>query len=373
MNLAINLIGTTNESGSKTYCMNFFSNLISSTQLKNYKKITIFISRSYLKKTKINKYQGNIEIIAVNNIFCKGLFKIIYDQFFFPFQTILHNSKIIFCPMNYCPLIFFLLKKKIILGIHSNLIWYYPELSPGNFLKQKFIKFLMTKSVNLANKIIFCSKTSKNELKKKLNINNKKIYHVYLGCDHIKKSKILKKNKKNILINSSIVRYHNIMLIFKALVLLKKKKIKIPKVFFLTQILDKEYYLELIDFIKKQNLNKDITFLDNVPNNLTTKFYEKSLFSINSSFIESFGFPSLESMRRNCPVILSKYQTFKEINKNAALYFKQGNLKQLCNCIRLLINSNSKRNFLIKKGQQLSNQYTWKKTVNETLKIVSKV
>jgi RNase P/RNase MRP subunit p30 len=85
MNLAINLIGTSNESGSKTYCMNFFNNLIHSAQLKNYKKIIIFISRSYLKRTKINKFQGNIEIVAVNTIFSKGLFKIIYDQFFFPF------------------------------------------------------------------------------------------------------------------------------------------------------------------------------------------------------------------------------------------------------------------------------------------------
>ena len=223
MNLAINLIGTSNESGSKTYCTNFFNNLKHSAQLKNYKKIIIFISRSYLKRTKINKHQGNIEVVAVNTIFSKGLFKIIYDQFFFPFLTILNKSQIIFCPMNYCPLILFLFKKKIILGIHSNLIWYYPKLSPNHFIKKALIKFLMTKSVYLANKIIFCSKNSKKELKKKININNKKTYHVYLGCDHIKKSKILNKNKENILINSSITRYHNIISILKAFVLLKKK------------------------------------------------------------------------------------------------------------------------------------------------------
>lgn len=373
MNLAINLIGTSNESGSKTYCMNFFNNLKRSAQLKNYKKIIIFISRSYLKKTKINKYQGNIKVVTVNTIFSKGLFKIIYDQIIFPFLTFLYKSQIIFCPMNYCPLIFFLFKKKIILGIHSNLPWYYPELSPGHFIKKSLIKFLMTKSIHVANKIIFCSKNSKNELKKKINISNKKIHYVYLGCDHIKRSKTLGKNKKNILINSSITRYHNIILILKALVLLKKKKIKVPKIFFLTQILDKDYHLEIINFIEVQKIKKDIIFLDNIPNNLTTSFYEKSLFSINSSIMESFGFPSLESMKRNCPVILSEYKTYREINKNAAIYFKQGNLKQLSNCIKLLLNSKRKRDLLIKKGQQVSNQYTWKKTIDETLKIISKV
>lgn len=375
MNLAINLIGTSNESGSKTYCTNFIYNLKRSAQLKNYKKIVIFISSSYLKSIKINKYIGNIQIVAVNTIFSKGAFKIIYDQFFFPFLTILHNSQIIFCPMNYCPLILALFKKKIILGIHSNLIWYYPELTPGNFIKKFFIKYLMTKSIYLADKIIFCSKNSKKELKKKLNINDKKIHHVYLGCDHIKKRKrkISDKGKKNILINSSITRYHNIMLIFKAFASLKKKKIKIPKIFFLTQILDKKYHLEIMNFIETQKLKKNIIFLENIPNNLTTKFYEKSLFSINSSKIESFGFPSLESMRKNCPVILSEYKTFREINQNAALYFKQGNLKQLSNCVKLLLNSKSKRDFLIKKGKQISDKYTWKKTIDETLKIISLV
>ena len=164
MNLAINLIGTSNESGSKTYCTNFFNNLKRSAQLKNYKKIIIFISRSYLKKTKINKYQGNIKVVTVNKIFSKGLFKIIYDQVIFPFLTFLYKSQIIFCPMNYCPLIFFLFKKKIILGIHSNLPWYYPELSPGHFIKKSLIKFLMTKSIHVANKIIFCSKNCSTNL-----------------------------------------------------------------------------------------------------------------------------------------------------------------------------------------------------------------
>ena len=160
-------------------------------------------------------------------------------------------------------------------------------------------------------------------------------------------------------------------MIFKALILLKKNNIKLPRILFLTQILDKKFYIELCKFIKTNNLKNSIFFYDNVPNNLTIKFYEKSFFSINSSKIESFGFPSLESMRRNCPVILSNYKTFKEINKNAALYFQQNNIKQLSDCIKFLLKSKSKRNSLIKRGKIVTRQYTWKKTLNETLKIIS--
>ena len=73
--------------------------------------------------------------------------------------------------------------------------------------------------------------------------------------------------------------------------------------------------------------------------------------------MESFGFPSLESMKRNCPVILSEYKTYREINKNAAIYFKQGNLKQLSNCIKLLLNSKRKRNFYKKRTAGIKSIY----------------
>ena len=371
MNLAINLIGTSYESGSKTYCINFYKNLKLSSYTKNYKKIIIFISSSYLKKHEHKKVNKNIKIISVNPIFSNGLLKIVYDQFFFPIQSIILKAQAIFCPLNYCPLILFFSKKKIILGIHSNLVWLYPKLLPGNILKKNLIKFLMTKSIHVADKIIFNSKNSKNELEKKININKKKNHYIYLGCDHIKKSTTENKNrKKNILINSSITRYHDINSVLKAFLLLKKKGINLPKILFLTQILDQQYYFELCKFIKINNLKNKIFFFDNIPNNYTTKFYEKSLFSINSSQNESFGLPSLESMRRNCPVILSDIKTFREINKNAALYFKQKKIKQLSDCIKLLLKSKTKRNFLIKRGKVVSKEYTWDKTVKKTLEII---
>ena len=77
MNLAINLIGTSYESGSKTYCINFYKNLKLSSYTKNYKKIIIFISSSYLKKHEHKKVNKNIKIISVNPIFSNGLLKIV--------------------------------------------------------------------------------------------------------------------------------------------------------------------------------------------------------------------------------------------------------------------------------------------------------
>ena len=69
----------------------------------------------------------------------------------------------------------------------------------------------MTKSILLADKIIFCSKNSKKELEKKIRLNKKKNFYVHLGCDHIKKNTKKKNVKKKIFnkfLHYKISRYY---------------------------------------------------------------------------------------------------------------------------------------------------------------------
>ena len=94
--------------------------------------------------------------------------------------------------------------------------------------------------------------------------------------------------------------------------------------------------------------------------------------SINASLIESFGITSLESMRLGCPVLLSKLNTFKEINKNAALYFNHNSTIDIKKNIMYLLKKKEIvfRKKLILRGFTVCKSYTWKKTVQKTLNIV---
>ena len=75
MILAINLIGTKKESGSKTYILNFLANLYKLDNLADLKTIYVFAANNSLKEINIKKTSGNIIIINIPSIFQEGILK----------------------------------------------------------------------------------------------------------------------------------------------------------------------------------------------------------------------------------------------------------------------------------------------------------
>lgn len=370
MILAINLIGTKKESGSKTYILNFLANLYKFNNLANLKKIYIFVAKNYSKEINFKNASSKIVIINIPSIFQEDIFKFFFEQFIFPFYLLFKKVDKILCPLNYIPLVLKLFKIEKTLVIHSNLPWFACHLMPGNFLKKKTIKLLMKMSILAADKIIFCSSSSKKQLLKILKIKKKKLHFVYLGSDHF----IDKKQNNNldkILIVSSITRYHPILNILKTYNKILSENKELPKLFLVTQILDTNYFKEISSYINQSKLLRNkIKIQLNLNNSKLKKLYSTSYISINASLIESFGLTSLESMRLGCPVLLSKLNTFKEINKNAALYFDHNSKLDIKKNILRLLKKNNLRKRLISRGFKVCRSYTWERTVKNTINIV---
>ena len=371
MILAINLIGTKKESGSKTYILNFLANLYKLDNLVDLKTIYVFAANNSLKEINIKKTSGNIIIINIPSIFQEGILKFFFEKFILPFYLISRRVDKILFSLNYIPLVLKLFKIEKTLVIHSNLPWFANHLMPGNLFKKKIIKLLMNLSISAADKVIFCSYSAKKQLQKILKIKNKKLYFVYLGSDHFQ----IKKQKKNldkILIISSITKYHPIINILKTYDKMLSINKKLPKIFLVTHILDRNYFKIIFNYFNKTKLLKrKIKIFYNLNNSSVKKLYSTSYMSINASLIESFGITSLESMRLGCPVLLSKLNTFKEINKNAVLYFNHNSTIDIKKNIKYLLKKRkSFRKKLILRGFTVCKSYTWKKTVQKTLNIV---
>ena len=371
MKLAINLTGTPLESGTRTYCVNFLR-VLNKTKIKqDCSNITIFITSNYLNDLRFRQSK-KINIVKVSNIYSTGFFKFIFDQFFLPLYLIFNPVDKLFCPINYCPILLKFSKIEIILGIHSNLPWLHFNMMPGNLFKNIFIRLLMTASIIVSNKIIFCSNTSKKEMKKFFKNEYNKFYYVYLGANHLKLKKSLKKTKNYILIVSSIVRYHNILNLLKSYKKLQYKN-DIPKLILITQILDNKYFKNISDYKNSSKfLKKNFIIKKNIENKNIYKFYEKSLFSVNSSIIESFGFAPIESMALGCPTMLSKQKTYMEIYKNSALFFNGNSINQIKNKFLNFINNKKIRQNFKKKGLLIVKKYKWERTLDQTLKIIKK-
>ena len=75
-------------------------------------------------------------------------------------------------------------------------------------------------------------------------------------------------------------------------------------------------------------------------------------------------------MSQGCPVIISNKSALKEINSDAALYFNPDDENDIKENIKKILFNENLKNETIKKANLHYIKFSWKKTVNETLKIL---
>ena len=371
---AIDMIGTNLGSGTKTYNLNFCENL-SKSKIEN--KIYIFITKDYLNNISKNE-NLNIEYIVKSN-FLKNIFlRILWMQFFLPLELKFLKVQQLFSPMNMGPISLKLLNIKFTLALHSNLPWVFFSKMPGNFLRNFLTKILMEISIRVCDRLIVDSEFAKNEIIKLINIDEKKVFSIYLGID--KKFLSEKKNDfflenfeyKNYIISVlSCVRYHNIINLLKGFKLLKEENNISLRFIFALQILDKKYFEEIKKFVKDNFKKDEIIFLHNLNNNFLINLYKNAKFYIFSSYCEVFGLTSLEAMSQGCPVIISNRSALTEINSDAVEYFNPDNENDIKDSMYKILFDESYKNKIIEKSKIHYKKFNWEETVSKTVKILS--
>ncbi len=368
------MVGTNLGSGTRTYNLNFCENL-SKSKIEN--KIYIFITKDYLNN--ISQIDNlNIKYIVKSNFLKNIFFRILWMQFFLPFELKFLKVQQLFSPMNMGPISLKLFNIKFTLALHSNLPWVFFFKMPGNLLRNFLTRILMEISVRVCDRLIVDSDFAKSEIIKLLNINEKKVFSIYLGID--KKFLSEKKNdfflenfeyKDYIISVLSCVRYHNIINLLKGFKLLKKENNISLRFIFALQILDKKYFEEIKKFVR-DNFNKDeIIFLHNLNNNFLINLYKNAKFYIFSSYCEVFGLTSLEAMSQGCPVIISNRSALMEINADAVEYFNPDNENDIKDSMYKILFDENYKDKIIKKGKIHYKKFNWEETVSKTLKILN--
>jgi glycosyltransferase involved in cell wall biosynthesis len=102
--------------------------------------------------------------------------------------------------------------------------------------------------------------------------------------------------------------------------------------------------------------------------------YEKSAALVYPSLYEGFGYPLLEAMRANCPVISADSSCLPEVGGNAALYFNPNNAEELKNkMLQVLSLSEKDKAELVAKGRENLARFTMKESMEKTIAILKKV
>jgi len=371
--LAIDMVGTSLGSGTRTYNLNFCEYL---NKENLNEKIYIFISKNYKEDT-FKHNNENIEYIVKPTFLSNIFFRIIWMQFFLPFELKKLKVDKLYSPMNFGPLFLKLFKINFVLALHSNLPWVFFSKMPGNIIRNMFTKFIMEKSISVCDSLIVDSQFAKKEIINLMKIKEDKVSVIYLGID--KKYLSLNKNSyylnnfdyKNYIISVlSCVKYHNIINLLKAFKLFKSSNKNNLKLVFVLQILDKKYFLEIKKFVENNFFQNEIIFLYNLDNKYLVNLYKNANLFIFSSYCEVFGLTSLEAMSQNCPVAISNRSALPEINSDAAHYFDPDNITEINESFKTLTMNKEYTKSLILKANRHFKKFAWSKTVKETSNVL---
>ena len=93
---------------------------------------------------------------------------------------------------------------------------------------------------------------------------------------------------------------------------------------------------------------------------------------IHPSWYEGFGFPPVQAMACGCPVISSNVTSLPEVLGDAALYFAPSEPEQLAEVMRKFVEDSEKKIVLRAAGLVQAAKYTWQKTAELTLPVLTR-
>ncbi len=239
-------------------------------------------------------------------------------------------------------------------------------------------KLLYRLTVKKADAIISNSISQSNDLKKYLNVEERKIKLVYEALDHslfrpAKDSVPLKINLKKygiskpyILFVSSLFPYKNAETLIQAFAQIKSQE-PAPMLVIAGFKRDEGYYRKLTDLVTENQLQQDVVFTGGLDHEQLAKFYQGASVFVYPSYYETFGLTILEAMACGCPVITTNVSSMPEIAGNAALLFNPKGTGELSKQILRILSDACLRNELIAKGLHRAGEFTWRKTAENTL------
>ena len=376
--IAIDLVGTNLNIGTKTYNINFCKHL-NDEVLED--EVYVFICKNYINQIGFDfKKNKKIKYIIKPNLLSNTFFRILWMQFFLPFELKFLRVKTLFSPMNFSPFLLKFFKIKSVLFLHSNLPWVYFNLMPGNLIRKYLTKKLMEISIKFCEILIVPSNFAKNEIAKVLNLNKEKIVAIYLGIDekylNLKESNNVDNFdlKKNYILSIlSCVKYHNIINLLKAFKLLKDEINFELKFVLVLHVLDKKYFSEIKKYINNNFINGEIKILFNLETNKLKNLYRNASLYVFSSYSEVFGLTTIEAMSQGCIVAVSNTSALPEINSDAADYFDPNNIFQIKEVMKKNITENISKEKILNKSKKHFLKFNWRNNVEKTLSVIYSV
>lgn len=262
-----------------------------------------------------------------------------------------------------------------IITIHSAKLFFHPE--QYGVIEYWYWKIFLLICGKRYDTIISVSNTEKNHYANHLNVSHNKIKVTYLaanaGFKKIEDENLKNSVKKQFMLPDKFIltvgRIHPVKNMENALkaFALAKLQYKIPHKFVVVGSFSK-YYKNLESIIEKEKLENQVIFTGPIIKELAIVYNLAELF-LFLSWYEAFSLVSLEAMACGLPMILSDRGAFSEVFGTAAVLHAPDDPQAVADSIAKVLNSKQIQSKMINKGLERAKQFSWEKTVVQTLKV----
>jgi glycosyltransferase involved in cell wall biosynthesis len=267
----------------------------------------------------------------------------------------------VFHPTYYDPYFFGKLKKPMVTTMHD--LTY--EKLPEYFWAQDPLTYHKRLHIERADAIIAISETTKSDLLKYYDVDEKKVSVIHHGIEQdtpLAFQAVQDLPEQYLLYVGDRSGYKNFYLFIDAF---KRLSSKYPD---LKVILTGGGSLGTADIELFHRLKiKDKVNHINVTDEQLNFLYSKALLFVYPSLHEGFGLPILEAFKAKCPILLSNTPCFREIAQGAVAYFEPREMEDLVDQIEVFLTDSSKRAAMISKGEERLKDFPLDLSIKKTL------
>ena len=123
---------------------------------------------------------------------------------------------------------------------------------------------------------------------------------------------------------------------------------------------------DMLGRVRELELTHGLRWLQYVPNSDLPLLYAGAATFAYPSLYEGFGLPVLEAMASGVPVVCTAGTSMAEFAGEAPLLFEQGNVDELSDCLRRLLDDSSLRQQRSAVGHHLASDFTWQRFAART-------
>ena len=255
-------------------------------------------------------------------------------------------------------------KKPYVLTVHDMTHELFPQYF-SRFDKSAYHKKLLLKN---ASRIIAVSENTKKDLINIYNVQENSIDVIYHGYNLLPHSEDLQINlpKQYLLFVGQRGRYKNFEFMLKSLIAILKKYD-----LFLIVAGGDVFNKKEIQFFEAEKIRNKVIHIK-VNDHTLSFLYQNAYAFIFPSLYEGFGMPVLEAFSKGCPVLCSNCSSLPEVAGDAAIYFNPKESDSIIDAVQKIIDNSDEREKLINKGFKRLQEFSWDKTLLETIKVYEK-